>query len=395
MSAQAVAKNPHIFCSLVGHDDIAAKKESPEEVTARITDCFMQASRASTLMAKREIYNTAFLALKDSFCPQLRPTLFQLLEKYAKETCYAQVSEERNATGESVDDELGFRMCARLMELSFCMQMEDLGFQKCEYDWFQHPSLEALTEDLQIGKDQKGLLFDSLDQALLDVDVLVSKAHEAGLRDIMAQTLLDMTYSYQNITSLCDGAQYRLHRKLQDWTEALIGKETVVQRQQLAEYLYNRCGFMLEMQNASWDELVLGYDSILHVFKECFPQGGSQLIKKEAQINNIQGCIVARSDQKDAKVIAQKYFQRAYELYASIPCDKFLVGNVLTGLISCLVSTPLDQQSASSLLNYSVRLRSIVEEFREEGNHHCYVEEYPKSLQEANEALKKYDDGNK
>ena len=39
------------------------------------------------------------------------------------------------ATGKSLDDELGFRMCARLMELSFCMQMEDLGFRKCEYDW--------------------------------------------------------------------------------------------------------------------------------------------------------------------------------------------------------------------------------------------------------------------
>jgi hypothetical protein len=392
MSAQAVANYPQIFYSVAGHDDIAAKRESPEGVVARVADCFMQASRASTLMAKREIYNTAFLALKDAFCPQLRPMLFQLLEKYAKETCYAQVSEERDATGESVDTELGFRMCARLMELSFCMQMEDLGLQKCEYDWSQHPSLEALTEDLQIGKDGKGLLFDSLAQTTLDVDVLVSKAHEAGLREIMAQTLRDMTYSYQNITSLCDGTQFRLHRKLQDWTEALIGKETVEQKQQLAEYLYNRCGFMLEMQNASWDELVLGYDSVLQVFKEIFPHGCPQLIKKEAQINNIQGCIIARSDQKDAKVIAQKYFQRAYGLYTSIPCDKFLVGNVLTGLILCLVSAPLDQQNAASLLNYSVRLRSIVEEFGEEGTHHCYVEGYIKSLQEADEALKKYDD---
>ena len=147
---------------------------------------------------------------------------------------------------------------------------------------------------------------------------------------------------------------------------------------------------MLEIQHASWDAQVKSYEPIKAAFEECYPTGHPQLVKKQAQINNVQGCIIARSGQKDALALAEPYFRKAYELYSSIPRDKFLIGNVLSGLIACLVSKPLDQEAAGRLQEYAAELGSIFDEFQEEGNHHLYVAEYPKSIQKAEAALKEY-----
>lgn len=361
--------------------------ESASEIVNRL---FQLASQESNLGVKRRVFEEAFSALRASYVPQLRPWLFRLLEAYAKQTWYAQESEVLDAKGQSVDSELGFRICARLMELSFCMQMDDLNLNSCPYDWFSHTSLESLFHELQTEPGQKGLLFNAVDQITVDVGVLVAKAHEKGLREIMAQTLRSLTYSYQNIEALCDASSFKMHRKLQDWTEALIGKETIEQRQQLAEYLYNRCKFMIGMHHGSWAEMVAGYEEMKRVFSDCYPQGDPILLKKNAQISNIEGCIISRSGEPNALRMAEPYFLRAYDGYSSVPRDKFLIGNVLSGLIACLTNGPLAEERASKLQKYSKELQAIISEFQEEGNLHCYVTEYPQSVQKAEEALARY-----
>lgn len=164
MSSLTVNANVVILPVVVHDGGVAESKQTKEEVMVQVAECFNRALQNSQLEVKRSAYNEAFLIIKASYCQELRPLLMRLFERYAMETCYAQESEERGEGGKSVDDELGFRKCARLMELTFCMQMHDLGFLGSDFDWAKHPTLDTIIEDLQIGPTQKGLLFDVIGQ---------------------------------------------------------------------------------------------------------------------------------------------------------------------------------------------------------------------------------------
>jgi hypothetical protein len=394
MAAYSVTASPQFSCLEAAHEGkIPSQKLTREEAEVKIDKHFKKASETPILGEKRKAYNKAFSTLKNYFCPELRPRLFCLLEKYAKKTCYGQESEELDTTGRSVDDELGFRICARLMELSFCMQMRDLGLLDFDYNWSQHTSLETLTKDLQVEPGQKGPFFDAIDQTSCDGDVLMSKAYEAGLQEIMAKTLCSLAFSYQNIGQLNDTGHYGLHKKLQDWTEAVIGNETPRQKERLVEFRYNRCLFMLllEHPDASLEEKVAIYEPIKELLFTTYPTGHDLLLQKEAQINNMQGLIITRSGQTDALVKAEPYFLAAYELYKKIPRNKFLIGNVLTSLIACETTKPLDPESAAKLKICVKELREIIGEFQEEDNQDSYATEYPLSVQQADEALERYE----
>lgn len=380
--------NAHIVqCTSKAACESISSATSSVIVAANFFKVFHEATQSKNLVEKRRLYNEAFVLLKNSFSSELSPLLFPLLEAYARETCYAQESEEKNADGQSVDDELGFRQCARLMELSFCLQLQQLGLQSFSYDFLHYPSLEALTNDLQVGPDQKGLFFHQIEQLEMDNDVLISKSSAGKLREIMGKTLQYLTYSYQNITSLCHDKA--LHAKLQPWTEAVIGNETEAQKQWLTEYLYNRSLFMLRLNNPSCtvEDQVNCYEPIRKMLESFFAPTDPVRIKKNAQISNMQGCIIARHNEYPK---AEPYFRQAYELYNSIPRDKFLIGNVLCGLIACLSKSELNPESAQRLSNYALELGEIIKEFEQEASLHCYVAEYPSSVTKAVTALETY-----
>jgi hypothetical protein len=186
-----------------------------------------------------------------------------------------------------------------------------------------------------------------------------------------------------------------LHRKLQDWTESLIGNTTEDQKRRLAEYSYNRSLFMLmlETPGVSLEQKLACYKPIEDAFDKIYPPNHPQLLQKKAQISNMRGCIIIRSGQNDARVIAEPYFEKAYKLYSSIPSTRdtiFLKGNAITGLIGCLADIPLNQERALRLQGYAKELREIYAEYQENADLHCYVAEYPKSIQQVDDALERY-----
>src|SRR5262245_29104956 len=77
-----------------------------------------QAKATRSLPEKRVHYQSAFDLLQG----QKGPQVYQVLHAYAQETCYAQESPERDKDGNSLDPEMGYRKCARLMEVSLLAQ---------------------------------------------------------------------------------------------------------------------------------------------------------------------------------------------------------------------------------------------------------------------------------
>ncbi len=374
-----------------------AKAKPRDEVVAKVNECCLRASRVKPAAEKREIYLEAFQALKSSTDHELRPTLFQLFERYAMDGWYANVSQERDASGQSVDPELGFRKSARLLELSFWMQLHDFGLHRDEAGPVAgYSSLEELIDQLGIKPTDRGVLIDRIMQTAIDPSVLASEADKKGLRAVMAKTLVGLTYSLQNLKMFSQPkvATYQLHRKLQDWTEALIGRETQELQRSLADYYYNRCVFMCRLRGGSAKEKIDSYIPVLAELKACYSPQDQKLIEMEGRIWNMRGLIMHDSGLPDAAKQAETYFERAYATYYLMAKhDKFLIGNVLTSLIHCFSTKPLDDTRYRQLREYMQELERIVVEFKREGSEHCYVEEYPESIAEAEKALAAFKGG--
>lgn len=290
---------------------------------------------------------------------------FRLLEMYASRVCYG-----RETQG---DDEVGFRESARLLEMSFCLQLKALGLGTVGYDWSSHSSLEQLVQSLEVQKGQRGRLFDTVYECNLDPEVLVRKASDVGMREVMTKTLIRMTFSHQNIDAV--PSTYSWHKTMNDLTEAFIGQTGTKEKQELTIYRYNRCGFLVRLQYGdNWAKQMEAYDAVEKMYRENFAEGSYELNSGLAQIDNMRGRITLRT-RKDLAT-AQRYFQKAYSTRQSLlargdlsPAQLFeqkqLTANVLTGLIYCSLADSGNPHSLVKAEEYAKDLRRMINEQEE------------------------------
>lgn len=337
-----------------------------------IATLIQQAGREEKLETKRVLFEHAYQILKQN--PTSTGELFTLFHDYAKQTCYAQ--EENN------DDEVGFRKAARLMELSFALQLTFLGLGSVEYkwqkEWQAQPSLDALVQSLEVQKDQQGKLFDYIVGLSLDPDVLLAHAQQKGIQETVAKTLTLLSYSHQNIENL--DANKALHKKYNTLTEALITDKPA-----LVDYMYNRCRFLAALDKSG--DAIASYEPIKRKIAELWPQPVVKSESLRAQIENMQGILIAQKSLAESLADAEPYFKRAFNirqpLLAQCETDQerfdqnFLLCNVRLALIKCAIKLHgQDLESVKGAYDHAQALRAFLDEAGRRGNQHCYLPDY-------------------
>ncbi len=369
--------------------------------TQKIEDLFAHAANVDVISDKASIpekinskkifYNQIFQLLKLENSPSL--PLFRLFEEYASKTCYAQVNLETK------DDEEGFRKSARLLELSLSLQLSEMKLLDFKYDWKDFENLESLITNLHYEKDQKGLFFDTIEQLTIDPNVLVQNAGDN--RDILAKTLLKLTYSHQNIESLISPSYANFHKRFNELTESVIGQETEKQKQDLVDYRYNRSVFLTKLTSDSFESQFECYTSVLDLGKKIYAADSPKLMSLTAKIANMRGLLILRrpSTPTDSftpshyRDMASQYFDLAFELrvhlVANDPANRkdheYFLSNVLTGVVYCLVNQPKTDKRLAKAEEYLNYFRSYNVENPTNAYHDCWekaknsLEEYRKS----------------
>lgn len=308
------------------------------------------------------------------------------------------------------DDEEGFRKTARLLELSLSLQLNMLDLGGETYDWTKHETLESLLQSLHVQKDQKGLLFSVIGQIDVNPDVFIETAMQQGLREIVAQTLTRLTYSYQNIGTL---AQPHLQRKFHDLTEALIGKETVEQARQLVDFKYNRCPYLENLEHPGDSQLVLkSMDEIRQLVEKHFSNGSFEQISLLAQIENKVGLHILRStkgleDQHAKRNESFPYFNKAFALRINL-ADKLekgeiattkskeealfdqdsLLANIRTALVDNIVNRqPLTNQDKADAIVHKKALEDFLQKSESNKNYHAYRSSYQNAIAQVDKLL--------
>ncbi len=110
----------------------------------------------------------------------------------------------------------GFRISARLMELSLCLMFKEMKLIDHGFDWSQYSSLEALYEHLG-AIETNGAFSDELMRINIDPEVLIQNAHHLNLRNILEETLKGIIYFHRNIKGL------EFHNKLNSLAEIILG----------------------------------------------------------------------------------------------------------------------------------------------------------------------------
>lgn len=176
------------------------------------------------LILKRGIYNEVFETLQLNIHEEL---LFKLLEDYATRCCYSAKE---------------YRVAARLMEVSLCLQFKYMNLLIFDYNWKDFTSLEAFIESLEVGKEQDGKYFPVICELYLDNVSLHKAAIDHDLCLILKKSLLRLIYSYQK---LCINHEYPLglHSKLNEWIEPFL--ETSCDR---VDFAYQRRPFMTALK---------------------------------------------------------------------------------------------------------------------------------------------------
>lgn len=366
----------------------------------QITACFAQADETLCIAEKKVCYEQAFKTIckfveenESTENLEIKKQISSLFYAYAAKTCYAQSgAQDENGV---VDNEEGFRKSARLMELSLCMQLDALQLMDFSFDYTQFSTLADLVSTLEIQKDQPGKFFPLISQLNIDADALLQKADGNEMREILAQTLIHMSYAHQNIGALRNSKNTLLHTSFQAITEKMIGRETEAQKRELCGYIYNRCSFLVDLTHpGDVAKKIQSYNPVLNLLKEAYPEDHPDYISRLAQINNITGLIMLRGMPNDLGAAVQ-YFNKAFDLRTILLNQfkdenkkfeqEYLMSNLRTALIHCLVNTlPLDKEQ---ILLHKEALECFIQKLEEQKNTHAYISSYRGAIDKATLAL--------
>lgn len=326
--------------------------DKAKEVSQRI----QLASCEPNLDKKREIFETAFQLIRSEPKNQ---ALYDLLEAYARETCYDQVK--------GSDEEWGFRASARLLELAICLQLD-----KVEYSVASFESLQALLESLEKGE------FFSIISALPDTLVV-----EDSSRSFLAKAFIRLAFSYQNIEA--NEKDLALHKKLNTIVENLLGTADTAHKRQLVDFRYNRCGFMVRLADGGWNERFASYEPVLELLKECYTGDEIEARGLRAQIANMRGICTYEAGGKDKNACsnALPYFFEAFgvrnELVAGLKTDdpiywhhKRLLKNVVTTLLTLTIRHKTKQEGLLEAVGQMGWLVQFMSEAKTRGDEHSY-----------------------
>lgn len=370
----------------------------------KVQQLLMQAGNSPDIQVKKRYFNEAYTVLANQarlrsayLTKPLETLFFQLIYDYAVQTCYAQESIEKDAQGNSVDEEEGFRHCARLLEFSISQQLKACTLHDTKFSWNLSATFDELIMQLEAHPIEQSYVLQ------IDPTVLVQKATEYCLRESMAQAVTKLCYCYQNMQQYSSASPENLSRqqKLQECCAALIGTESQKQKQQLVDFLYNRVRFMADLEavvqgkTVSCDEKMRCYDPVRQLLADCYEESDPKRRSLLAQIANMQGLIIARSEGANALKSAEPYFREAFaereQLIAAFERDeeqwaqKRLLCNIRTSLITCLLDTT-KWRSASAIAEarqHGQALHQFLQEAHQRNDLHSYHADYIPLIQKA------------
>ena len=329
---------------------------NPEQ---NLTNYLTEGKAEPNLVAKRAHYEAAFQIAKGRPADKL---LFQLFEQYATETCYGQ-------TGADGDQDEGFRKAAALMELSAVMQLTDV-----KTGWNEAPSLEALIGSLGYTRGQNGKYFETFLQLTFHPEP----------NPLLADTLIRLSYSYQNIDELIDAPPtfFSLHKKMTDLTFAVIGDDL----QKKEDFAYNRARHMVVQQNLGdkdKDALITCFEPVLELAKVAYKDEPHKLARRFGQVENMRGMHYLSTDPDKAET----HFRSAIALYLPVlgkySSEKdnfdtaFLLSNARSNLTKCLINKP-SQERVEELKTLLLELKKFYQVLREQNNNHSYYQDEQK-----------------
>jgi len=371
-----------------------------------VQNLLTQAGQAPNLEEKQRILNDAYQIIR-KHAPTRSATLtseyeklfFEVLHMYATKTCYAQEGKEKDADGNSLDEEEGFRKCARLCEFSLYLQLKSLKLARDQnHSWNLHQTLEDLIMSLGAEKTEKGKYFDLVTQLDIDPEVLIQKTEELSIREIFSQTLTRISYCYQNIDALTTVEHVHIHKALNALTAKLIGSETEKQKEALIDFLYNRALVVTRLEHPDdTDAKLKSYEPIQARIFELHSEDTVKAKSLLAQIANIQGLIIYRSKAKDALTYAEPYFQKAFAIREKL-VDQFeqdadrwsqkgLLCNIRTSLIECSVARKWrTSKNITEAKTHAQALKVFLREAERRGDAHCYFSGYTPFIEKAEKA---------
>lgn len=348
---------------------------------------------------KKAFYNSAYQAIVDCAISfngtlpyEVNKSFFTLLELYAAKICYAQVTPNGDKEG-------GFKKSAQLMELSFSLQLANLGVIDFSYNWKMCRNLEDLIDHspdlfLEIAEYPHKFM----------PEYLVAKAKDGYLMEIMAKTLIRMTYSHQNIFPIKNDLE-AFHLYYNELTEKLIGINNEEQKKELIQYKYNRCRFLAsKVSNGDFENQFKSYDSVIEKIDELFKEKTFFSESIYAQIENMRGLILMKlslltpNHQSDIHKNAYLLFQRAFHRRSALLkiCDdkersnqEYFLSNIRTALMAILNSrNPKSEEDINQLLEHAFALRQYVDKLKSENNSHFYLSKYETALQQVDNIFK-------
>lgn len=371
---------------------------------------------------RKEYYEEAFKQLRTVALQQngilpleLHSKLYEILYRFAG-TRYGQ------------DEEEGFRDCASLLELSLGMQCKDLGLNvnlgKEGFSWKNIDSIAGLIVELNADVDNRFLDVVQFSKQVTSLElyncVALSELYEepSDERKMFADSLVKLLFCYQNISTLNGSNEEKilkltshseicrlveiekskkqtLHSQLQELAKTAIDEQTPEQVKTLAEFLYNRCSFMVELghenpeSDACKQAQIESYSSIedLLITHKDFGKKSPMYLAKKAQIENMRGLINLRMSEPDLD-IAEGHFREAlkFRLELQIPNDvegkweyHFLFNNLRTGLMHVL-TVRATEEDVDEAIQHAIPMAQFVIDSKAEGRNHCYNKSYHSAL---------------
>jgi hypothetical protein len=302
----------------------------------------------------------------------LRVDLYLLFEAYASNIFYNKLI--------GMDPEEGFRRSAHLMEASLLAQLEgNVSWANSSMDYISTLNNSRQVEELNN-----------------DPDAMVQYAEAAGLRTVMAKTLIRLCYSYQNMSGTKENLA--LQKKLNAMTEKMIGETTIKQKQQLADFRYNRCLFLVKLEDSTNKQAMLAaYDTVLTLLQSCYFDTNPIYQGKIAQIENMRGLMALRLEVENKYEVALGCFRRALVNRSTLLANetnptkigehKFLRANILTGVVDCMVNMPVTEEGIQDLERHKQFLVDYLNECSAAHNVNTYLTSHVAAIAEIDAIL--------
>lgn len=302
---------------------------------AKGEDLLKSAKEASTAEEKKAFLNQAYKLLKPQILvkhsTEEKMLFAKLLENYSKSFLY---NIEENG-----DRLIGFRKSAALLDFSFINLLHELNLSN--YHHFDGATIDDLISDLSGPKETPGQLFDTLLQINIDPKVLFEKAEDLGLRDILADTLILLTFSYQNFQPipLPQEKWLAFQEKLQSLTEAVCGaindQATPENRFKAINFQYNRAVYLSDLKDPKNYELKMkSYDKVITFIEKYKSDNPLKYQSLLAQIANMKGGTTYRKLKelidKNEKSEINKYLRSAEDYLMDALTTRVKVLNLTT-----------------------------------------------------------------